>query len=358
MPRVLVLTRYDHMGASSRVRFLQYIPHLEAQGFSFQIAPLFSNAHLARLYRENRRSMGDLITGLAKRIAVLLRASQADVIWLQQEVFPFLPAGMEKVLFGGRPVVIDFDDATQLYYQQHPSALARRFYGGKIARLMRHAAAVVVGSDTMAAVARDAGARNVHLVYSAVDCARFVVQPPPQARGGTFTVGWIGTPMTAAQSLHLLSAPLKTFLSETQSDCVLVGVDPGQFPDLPARRIPWSEAAEAETLPALSVGLCPLDDSLWTRGKSGYKILQYMAAGRPALTSPVGIAERLVEPGITGFHCRSADDWHGALTRLFRDAHLREALGRTARGRAEHLYDTRIAAAQLAGILTAAVPAS
>jgi len=349
MTRVLALTRYDHIGASSRVRFLQYIPYLERRGVNVTVRPLMSNESLARLYRDGKRSGSGLLGALGKRIATLLGNSGADVIWLQQEVFPFLPAFIEAGLLRGRPYVIDFDDAYHLYYQNHASALARGLFGGKIARLMRGARTVVVGSETMKACALAAGAADVRLVHSAVDTQRFAAASPP----ARFTVGWIGTPMTAQQSLHVLREPLKRFLAETGAACTLMGADQRQYPDIPALRLPWSEAAEESFLAGLSVGLCPLDDSPWTRGKSGYKIIQYMSAGRATLTSPVGIAADLVEPGVTGFHCGTEDEWYAALVALYRDPALCARLGTAARARAVERYDLSVAADALYGILTA-----
>ena len=116
--------------------------------------------------------------------------------------------------------------------------------------------------------------------------------------------------------------------------------------------MPWSEAAEPSFLAGLSAGLCPLDDSPWTRGKSGYKIIQYMAAGRTTLTSPVGIAADLVEPAVTGFHCRSEDDWYAALTALYRDPALCLRQGQAARAVAQSRYDIAVAADALFDVLT------
>lgn len=345
MTRVLALTRYDHAGASSRVRFLQYIPHLARRGLDITVQPLLSNESLARLYQDGTRA--GLLGALGKRIAALMGA--ADVIWLQQEVFPFLPVIAEAALLRGRPLVIDFDDAYQLYYQNHASALARGLFGGKIAALMRRARTVVVGSETMAAYAREAGAADVRLIHSAVDTKRVQDTALP----ATFTVGWIGTPMTALQSLHVLREPLKRFLAETGAACTLMGADERQYPDIPATRLAWSEVAEPAFLSGLSAGLCPLDDSPWTRGKSGYKIIQYMSAGRAALTSPVGIAADLVEAGVTGFHCRTADDWYSALMTLYRDPALCARQGAAARARAQERYDLSVAADALYEALAA-----
>lgn len=342
---ILALTRYGRLGASSRVRVLQYIPALEQAGFKVSVQPLFHDDDLRRLYKEGRRSPARMASALAERTAAVLRGRTCDVVWLQQELFPFLPYAIEAALLAGKKLVIDFDDAHHLYYKTLPTPL-RLIYESKIERLMRRADAVVAGSPVMAETARTAGARNVHLVFSAVDSTAF----PAAALPPKFTVGWIGTPMTARQSLHNLREPLARFLAEIKSDAIFIGMDEGQLPDLPGQRIAWSEKAEQEYLPRLSVGLCPLDDTPWTRGKSGYKIIQYMAAGRPALTSPVGIAGEIVEDGITGFHCRTPDDWYQRLRQLYGDPTLLETLGNNSRTRAESRYDTAVAAAQLAQI--------
>ncbi len=345
MPKtILALTRYDRLGASSRVRVLQYIPALEKAGFKVTVQPLFSDQDLRQLYAHGRRPAGNLLGALKARLAAILGSQKHDIVWLQQEVFPFLPFGLEAALLAGRKVVIDFDDAQHLYYKE--TMTRRLFHGNKIERLMARADAVVVGSPVMAEVARSAGARNVRLVYSAVDTTAF----PAPAKPIHFTVGWIGTPMTADQSLHLVRESLARFLSETQAQALFIGMGEKQFPDLPGERIAWSEAAEREALPRLSVGLCPLDDSPWTRGKSGYKIIQYMAAGKPTLTSPVGIAADLVEDGVTGFHCRTADDWYRRLRQLHEDGNLLKAQGDSARARAESRYDSAIAAQELPAI--------
>lgn len=341
--RVLALTRYDHLGASSRVRVLQYIPHLKENGIDVIVHPLFTNDDLRRLYKSGRRSALGLMAAFVRRLGRLLRAGPVDVIWLQQEIFPFLPYFAEGLLLSGRKLVVDYDDANHLYYETLGSTVGRALYEKKIAHLMKRADVVVTGSPAMTEYARASGARRVELAYSAVD-TKLIVPSPDHDPSNPFTVGWIGTPLTATQSLPLLAAPLRRFLSETDSRACFVGMDAHQFPDLPGERIRWSPSNERENLSRLSVGLCPLEDNPWTRGKSGYKIIQYMSAGTPTLASPIGIAADLVQEGITGFHCRTEDDWYMRLVQLFRDPALGRDLGRHSRETAVSRYDALIAA--------------
>jgi len=348
MTRVLALTRYGRLGGSSRVRVLQYIPELARRGIEVQVAPLFGDDDLRRLYSEGRRSAARLLGAFRARLGAIRSAAPADIIWLQQEIFPFLPYVGEAAVLAGRKLVIDYDDANHLFYQDAKSRLVRAVYGDKIARLMRRADTVTVGSPAMADYAKAAGAGDVRLIYSAVDTTQY--PPPADPATRAFTVGWIGTPMTAAQNLHLIRAPLARFLSETGARAVFIGMDQTQYPDLPGARRPWSEDTEREILPQLSVGLCPLEDTPWTRGKSGYKIIQYMAAGTPALTSPVGIAADIVEDGVTGFHCQTAEDWYSRLMTLYHQPNLLQAQAQHSRATAVARYDRSIAAAHFGRI--------
>ncbi len=344
-PNILAFTRYDRRGASSRVRFLQYIPHLEHMGARITVQPLLPPDHLTRLYEGKSRSPLIVAAAMAQRAWRAIRERDMDIIWLQRELLPFMPYALEKILVGSKKLVVDFDDAHHLYYKKLTSRIGRAAYGQKIENLMQRADAVVVGNKTLATYAEEIGATNVHLIPSAVDVQRF--KKPGAEPQHDFQIGWIGTPVTASQSLPLVREPLMQFLSDFRAKCVFVGVGRDQFPEIPADRVTWSEAAEEDVLPRLSVGLCPLDDTPWNRGKSGYKIIQYMASGKPALVSPVGIAAEMIDHGITGFHCKTYDDWYSHLAQLYKDADLRASMGKRALSEAEARYDTAPAAAAL-----------
>lgn len=332
------------MGASSRVRFLQYIPHLERMGMQVAVQPLLPRGYLTRLYADGSRSSVTVAAALINRLWALVAHNSADIIWLQREALPFLPFGLEKILLARKPVVIDFDDAHHLYYKNSSSRLVQALYQDKTESLMRHAQAVVVGNKTLANFAKSAGVNNLYEVPSAIDVARYKAVEPQSEK---FTVGWIGTPVTAQQSLPMLCGPLKRFLSETGSKCVLMGAGDADFQGVEAKRLPWSEAGEVAFFSEIAAGLCPLEDTEWNRGKSGYKIIQYMAAGKPSLVSPVGIAHDLITDGQTGFQCRTEQDWYDRLMQLYQGYTLAQQMGVRAREEALEKYDTSVAAAKL-----------
>lgn len=351
--KILALTRYDQTGASSRVRFLQYIPHLERMGAHVTVKPLLPPEYLAGLYEGKSKSPGLVASAMFRRFREVIAKGDFDIIWLQREILPFVPFAIESVLLGNHKLVIDLDDAHHLYYGNKPLLAGRSILRTKIDALIKRANAVVVGNPALAAHAKSLGASRVYEIPSAVDVSRFdkgVSEP-----ADTFEIGWIGTPVTAEQSLPLIREPLMQFISDFQAKCTLIGVGADQLLDITATRVNWSEAAEENHLPKLSVGLCPLEDTPWNRGKSGYKIIQYMAAGMPSLVSPVGIAERLVSHGETGFHCKNPDDWYAYLSQLHRDTELRATMGQNAAIIAKKKYDTASAATALHSIFETCV---
>src|SRR5262249_9113636 len=123
---------------------------------------------------------------------------------------------------------------------------------------------------------------------------------------------------------------------------------------LPIRCFPWSADTEADDLRTFDVGLMPLPDDDWSRGKCGLKALQYMALGIPPVVSPVGVNATIVKDTVNGFHARSDQDWIDRISLILDDESLRRSLGQQARTTVENSYSARVQALRLAQILTAA----
>src|SRR5437868_3915695 len=188
MTEVLLLTRYERLGASSRVRFLQYLPALEREGFTFDVRPLLDNVYVRSLYGGPKVGFGRLLMAYARRLGAMRRRMRYDVVWLEKEALPWLPAFLEIARLQGLPYVVDYDDAWFHRYESHWSS---PLLGHKIDAVMRVAHTVVAGNDFLARRARQAGARQVEIMPSAIDLDRYrnlAVRPP----GGAMNVGWIG----------------------------------------------------------------------------------------------------------------------------------------------------------------------
>lgn len=348
---ILLLSRYGRRGASSRLRFYQYIPYLEQHGAAVTVAPLLDDAYLENAYAGRRKKPLAIIAAYLRRLARLLAARRFDLVWLEYELFPWLPAWGEALLAGlSVPYLVDYDDAIFHYYDLHRRAPVRRLLGGKIDAVMRRARVVVAGNDYLAEHARRAGAPRVAVLPTVVDLARYNDHDhAAPAQNDIFTIGWIGTPYTA-KYLYLVRDALLEVRRAGDARLVCVGSGPVELEDVPVEVRAWAEDTEAADIQGFDVGIMPLDDSPWERGKSGYKLIQYMACARPVVASPVGVNAQIVADGVNGFHARSAADWVRALTAL-RDAGLRARMGAAGRARVEAEYCLQVTAPALLALL-------
>lgn len=345
---VLALTRYGMLGPSTRVRFTQFGAELASSGIAIDHAPLLGDAHLRRLYAGRGRRPFAALAAYARHALTAARRRH-DLVWVEKELLPYMPAWVERSLLAGTPYVVDYDDATFHTYDQHPSQAVRGLLGRKIARVMRGAAAVVVGNEYLARYARQAGVERVTVLPSVIDLDRYgpVVPPPP----GPFTVGWIGSP-GSERVLESFREAAAEVTSWPDTRLVLVGASPGALAGVPHETWVWTEDSEVDAMRAFHVGIMPLPDLPWERGKCGFKLIQCMGVGRPVVASPVGANADIVRDGVEGVHADGAASWVAALRRLRDDDASRERMGLAGRQRVESEYSVQAVAPRLAELLT------
>jgi glycosyltransferase involved in cell wall biosynthesis len=212
---------------------------------------------------------------------------------------------------------------------------------------MRVAHTVVAGNDYLARHARQAGARHVEIVPTAIDLGRYRDLPAAPASHGV-TVGWIGIPLNA-HYLQMVEPALRV-VDSIQLHVVGAPVPP-EFHGIPAESFPWSEDTEIARIAGFDIGIMPLCDTPWERGKCAYKLLQVMAAGKPVIASPVGANVQVVRHGINGFLADTTEEWTNALRSLAADPALRQRMGAEARKTVEDQYAAAAIAPRLASIL-------
>jgi len=351
--KVLLLSRYGPLGASSRVRFLQYLPYFQSQGVEVTVKPLLSDAYLRALYNGGSR-WREVVKGYAGRILALLGARRFDVVIMEKELFPFMPAIAERLLgLVGVPYVVDYDDALFHRYDCHTNPWVRRLLGQKIDSVMLHAATVIAGNNYLAERAYRAGVNRVEIIPTVVDTERY--QPKQKAVGEIPIVGWIGTPQTSRYLKPLLPV-FESLKNEMLVRFVAVGANPEDFEGTPVEAWPWSEETEVTSLQQFDIGIMPLVDSPWERGKCGYKLIQYMACGVPVVASPVGVNREIVVSDKNGLFADSVGDWDKALRTLLNvDSEGRERMGVTGRARVEEWYSVQAQASRLLNKLYEAV---
>ena len=348
--RLLVLSRYSRMGASSRLRTFQYRPWLEAAGFGVGQASLFDDNYLERLY-SGQNSKADLLTYYGQRIADVRRQLKPDLVWIEYEMFPWLPWIIERALLPTSiPIVCDYDDAVFHRYDQHRLVPVRWILGRKIDRLMRRSVLVTAGNEYLADRARRAGADRVEIVPTVVDLSQYRVRSA-SVENPSVQVGWIGTPNTWDSFGKIVFAQLDKTLALHSARFRAVGAK------LTAESIglldfvSWSEETEVSAIQDMDIGVMPLPDTPWARGKCGYKLIQYMACGLPVVASPVGVNSDIVEHGINGFLARTDAEWNDAITTLLRNPDLRHRMGQAGRKKVEEQYSLQVWGPRVASLL-------
>jgi glycosyltransferase involved in cell wall biosynthesis len=305
-----VLFLGDGLGEVSwRFRVAQYLPHLRRAGLQVDVA--------------------DLHRPLAQRLRVLGNARHYDVVCVHRALLsPIERAWLRRA---APRYVFDFDDAIMFR-----DSAARRFASRRrlrrFARMAGGAGAVVAGNGYLADWARRYQDRVV-VVPTAVDLPEYEVPPRAGAAPAPVpTIGWIGTRINLMYLRTVLPALERLAQRRPQLRLAVVSDGTLEGAALPVSNKAWSRGEEARDLSSFDVGIMPLPDDPWTRGKCAVKILQYYAAGVPVVCSPVGANLEVVEDGASGYFARTADEWIARLDTLLGDASLRQRFA--ARGRA------------------------
>ena len=340
--KILFLTRYDSKGASSRYRFLQYIPYLETAEFQCIVSPLFDNKYLNNLYSCKQNNLLNLFVYIIRRLSILVTTNKFDLLVLEKEIIPFAPAFLEQFLNLMRvPYIVDYDDAIFHQYDCHTNPIVRTILRKKIAVVMRNARLVIAGNNYIAKYAQQAGAKQVEIIPTVIDISKYSLRE--SKKNDVFKIVWIGSPSTYQHVEAILPALAKI----SNSKLLLIGAGKREFNQSWIEVRSWSEVSEIKDIQSADVGIMPLPDTAWARGKCGFKLIQYMACGLPVVASPVGVNADIVEHGKNGFLASSLDDWTRFLAHLQNDKVLRTNMGTYGRKKVETDYCLQVTAPRL-----------
>jgi glycosyltransferase involved in cell wall biosynthesis len=348
--KLSVLSRYGRLGASSRLRTMQYRRHLEAAGCDVTYASFFTDTDLERHYAGSPRGWAGLAAYL-RRLGQLRGQGRADLLWVEKEALPWMPWAVERVVLPRAvPFAVDFDDAVFHRYDLHGTWPVRAVLGRKLDRLMAASALVTAGNDYLAERARRAGARRVEIVPTVVDVSDYHLRDWSQVATSP-RIGWIGSPSTWLEYMQPMMPLLAEVAAAQDARLLVVGAGRGAGAHPLMDAVPWAEATEVARIMEMDVGLMPLTDTPWARGKCGYKLIQYMACGVPVIASPVGVNADIVEHGVNGFLVRTEAEWREALVVLLRDADLRRRMGQAGRRKVEAHYSLQVWGPRVAAML-------
>jgi glycosyltransferase involved in cell wall biosynthesis len=343
--KLLCIAPYPVEGASARLRVLQFFPSLRAAGIEATYRPFVDSHFFRQFYQPGRKlqkAMRLLLFAL-RRITDVQRATHFDVILVHREAAFFGPPVIESLIARHlkKPVVFDFDDAIHVPYVSPTygrlASLVK--YPQKVPQILRMSRSVVAGNRHLEDYASTLN-RHVTLMPTVVDAN--VVRPRSRSSRSVnqdpIVLGWIGTHSTYPYLESLF--PVLQEVAQ-QHPIILRVVGAGCDVKIPSVQVDnrrWSLDTELSDLQSFDIGLYPIIEDNWSLGKSGFKAVQYMAVGVPAVCSPVGATCDIVQDGVHGFLPSNPAEWVERLSLLIQDKLLRHKMGQAGRERVEEWY--------------------
>jgi glycosyltransferase involved in cell wall biosynthesis len=356
MKRLLFITPYPIASASERYRIYQFLPGLERAGFACTVRP-FATRALHRAVQTERLGPKLLYTPFCymRRMFDLAAISDYDAVVVHRGIFPFPWPALERMFIRRHPrVIFDFDDAIHIRHRdigatKHPW-ISKLKYGPGINEMLRHCAHVIVGNRTLADHALKFNSQ-VSIIPTVVDLDQYTYRPP-QTSSEILTIGWVGSRSTSPYLLGI--EPALRRLSQAHPGKLrfrLYGHPERKLnlPNFESR--PFALASEMEDLRTIDIGMMPVPDNGWTRGKCAFKAIQYMAAGIPTVVSPVGMTTELVEHNVNGFWARTPEEWFEALDYLVSDIRNRRRFSEEGRKTVESRYSLQVWGPRLTSLI-------
>lgn len=278
---------------------------------------------------------------LACHFPGLAKSLRSDLIWLNREIFPGRYS-LERLL--SRPIILDVDDAI---WDAKPNGFET------MRRIGSEAVAVLAGNKYLADWFSQWNS-NIHIIPTAIDTDRFtpaiIDNIPPRNRA--FTIGWTGSGGNI-KFLYPIEKPLNAFLEKCDGKLLIIGDREPEFQLIKHKRIDfrrWSPEVEASLLREIDVGLMPLPNNEWMRGKCSCKMLQYMSTAIPVIVSPIGMNIEVLNHGLVGYAAESNDDWFETLNAIYQDRQLALEMGETGRRVIIENYSRRLVSEKIASV--------
>ncbi|RPD46890.1 glycosyltransferase [Hymenobacter sediminis] len=340
--RILFLVPYPAGKApSQRFRFEQYFEALTAAGYQYRVASFISDATWSILYKSGHQlqKVTGILGGFLRRTALLFSVPQYDYVFIHREASPIGPPVFEWLIAKalGKKIIYDFDDAIWIPNTSEANKIVAGVkWHHKVDSICRWAYKVSCGNAYLRDYARQFNP-NAIINPTTIDTEHLHNRVRNQQAPGKLVIGWTGTHSTLKyieQVVPVLARLEQEFNFEFR-------VISNQPPALPLRSlvyVPWRKETEIADLLTFHVGLMPLEDDPWAKGKCAFKALQYMALGEPALVSPVGMNTEVVQENVNGNICATPAEWEAALRRLLINPSLRAQMGEAARRTIEERY--------------------
>ncbi|MFV0606754.1 MAG: glycosyltransferase [Niabella sp.] len=318
---------------SQRFRVEQFLPLLQHENIAYKLATFMDEKTWDLLYKGGssfQKAIG-IIKGYLKRWKhVLVDVHKYNIVFVHREAAPLGPPIFEWIItkLWRKKMVYDFDDAIWIPNTSTENKMMGYFKAfWKVGKICKLSTIVTAGNHFLADFARNSGASHVEYLPTVVDTERRYIPENPKTENHTPVIGWTGSHSTLKYLDEIL--PVLNELNKEVEFTFLVIAD--KDPQLPLKNykfVNWNADTEIEDLQKIDVGIMPLTADKWSEGKCGFKLIQYMALGIPAVASPVGVNKGIIKNGVSGFLCNTYSEWGEKLQLLLADRELREQMSK------------------------------
>ena len=347
----IVPSVYD-TSPGQRFRLEQWEPTLRRRGVEIDYAPFESDELHRVLHQPGQigRKISLVTSSFVDRLRLLNSVKQYDVCYLFREAALLGPPVFERLLKRkGIPIVFDFDDAVFVSYRSPSNGyLSYLKFAGKTKTICRVSAHVMAGNPYLAEYARQFN-EHVTVVPTTIDTEKYLVRQDGGA-SDVPVIGWTGS-FSTVQHLDTLRGALQKLASRERFRLRVIGTPEYRLEGVEVDVMPWRSETEIEDLRPIDVGIMPLPEDAWSKGKCGLKALQFMALGIPVACSPVGVNTVIIQDGENGFLAATEDEWVEKLAQLLRSAELRRKIGMAGRTTVEQTYSAAAQAPRVYDIL-------
>lgn len=329
MNSIVYFTKYSQEGPSSRYRSFNYKSILE-KNFCVEYSPLFDAEYVTSLYTNRRTKYFRIFLLYVNRIISVLKHIRKDKLFIiEYELLPYFPPILEMILnLFKEKIIYDFDDAIFHNYDIHPRVLVRFLYGNKISKIVSSANYVITGSPYLSNYLSRFNSNLVEIPTSVI-FSKYSVSPRPKFEFGNVVIGWIGSKSTSSNVLSILEVINIILNLYPEVVFKFMGLDQELKAQLNLPNVEllnWSEQEELKFLNDIDLGIMPLEDNPFNRGKCGFKLIQYMAMGKPTISSPLE-ANVKINRNSSNLFARNTQEWVDCIIEFYENRDFYKEVG-------------------------------
>lgn len=329
--KVLFLTKYTNEGPSSRYRSYNYKKFLEKENIKCEYSSLFYDGYVKSLYNKEKIKKSRIIMCYLKRIVYILKnRNKYDHIIIEKELLPYIPYFVEKLLLYKTSYSLDFDDNPK---DKYAKGIFLILFKNKIENLCKRAKFVAVGNHWYFEEFKNN--KNFYYLPTVIDLDKYTIKDYSK-NDKKIKIIWIGSPSNL-KNLFLVENVLKSLAKKYLIKLIVIG-GKVNIEGIECEEIEWQEETEVEELKKGDIGIMPLNDGYWEKGKCGFKLIQYMGVGLPVIASNVSANKEIIENGKNGFLVTNEMEWEKSLEQLIISKEKRIEFGKQGREKVKQLY--------------------